>query len=464
MVWNLKIYHLDIAQGDSTLIVAHNDGVGLNQSPQTRAVLIDGGLLGEANGIHTYVTTAAPGGAGLNAVDVIVSTHYDKDHLNGLRGLLGLNVATYDNAIIFDQGEQGKVTARRGRGNAPDIISYSNQEQDYIQYLTAIASRGARSRVTARVYNDADGTNILNVNGWNGPDWLVGREIMWTTPTGVASTPAAILNPNGAANINLNQPTITCLAANQYIQGAPANPYTSGQGVDPRNEKSLAFLVRFNNFKYYIGGDIEGTQEAQLQNVLNPTNNAAGRVLVMKVSHHGSDRSTRAAFLTRLRPLAAVISCGYNNRFGRDAFGTAIRLPRDSVLANLQGCATLTHYYMTEDREQDTFDARVGQITNNDTTNANGANVAGNIATAYTAKAVVAGGWNEAPYLYPPPAPGTRYGDIAPNRRMGHVIVEVTEAESQQAVSGVLGMGQTRFHVRGYSATATARGPFNDPY
>ena len=36
---------------------------------------------------------------------------------------------------------------------------------------------------------------------------------------------------------------------------------TGGQGADPSNEKSLAFLVQFGNFRYYIGGDLTTTQE-----------------------------------------------------------------------------------------------------------------------------------------------------------------------------------------------------------
>jgi hypothetical protein len=35
--------------------------------------------------------------------------------------------------------------------------------------------------------------------------------------------------------------------------------------------------VQFNNFKYYLGGDIETAQENHIVTNLNPDNNDAGR-------------------------------------------------------------------------------------------------------------------------------------------------------------------------------------------
>jgi hypothetical protein len=168
---------------------------------------------------------------------------------------------------------------------------------------------------------------------------------------------------------------MTCIAANQYIRGAgAANRVQSGQSVDPKNEKSLAFLVQFNNFKYYLGGDIETTQEDHIMTNLNPNDNDAGRILAMKASHHGSDRSTSASFVNCLRPSAAFISCGYNNSFDH---------PRQEVLNNLEDCVDLQHYYLTEDCDDTAFNARVGAVE-----------VARpNIAPAYTPKAFVAGSW-----------------------------------------------------------------------
>ncbi|MDY7229367.1 ComEC/Rec2 family competence protein [Hyalangium rubrum] len=394
MAWSLEIHHLDIGQGDSTLIIAEDDGVGVGAVAQVRAALVDGGTLGKGDDVHDYITNDA----NLNQVDVIVATHYDADHFGGLRRILSLATPEYDNALIFDQGEPGQLSVKRSRGPGGYVQNIIGRERDYNDYLTAIASRGARTRVTANV--SVSTTNLLMQGaGWEDPDWLLGQELLW----------------HGAAP-PVGAPTITCIAVNQYVHGA-GGPFQSGMAVDPKNEKSIALLVRFNNFRYYMGGDIESTQETQIAQQLNPANNANGRVLAMKVSHHGSDRSTLGTFVNRLRPSAAFISCGYNNTHHH---------PRPAVLQNLQNCGQLQNYYLTADRNDQKFRTRVGRNTL--------PAVAPNMAAAYTAKAVVAGCWGG---LY----------DAGAGVEEGHIVLSVTAAQSLQPVTGVLPMGTHRFSV-----------------
>src|SRR5262249_1576601 len=141
-------------------------------------------------------------------------------------------------------------------------------------------------------------------SGWWHPYWLVGREILWTD---VAGEPIA---PVGAGV----PPTITCIAVNRYVRNGPGTAAYLAPGLMQnaeriKNEKSLAFEVRFGNFRYFIGGDIETLQETTIATYLNQPNTVAGRVHVIKASHHGSDTSTSRAFVDRMRPEAAVISC-----------------------------------------------------------------------------------------------------------------------------------------------------------
>lgn len=402
MVWSLEIHHIDIGQGDSTLIVAEDDGVGMGHVAQVRAALVDGGTFVKGTDVHAYVT-----GLGLASVDVIVTTHYDVDHFGGLRRVLLENTTVYDNANIFDQGEPGSISVKRAR-NGGYIESITGREQSHQLYLNAIASRGARARVTARVASNQPSA-LAHLAGWQDPDWLLGRELLWHN----------VVQPGGA-------PTITCIAANQYVDGR-GGPHASGLAVDPKNEKSLALLVQFGNFRYYLGGDLESTQEAQVAIRLNPANNAAGRVLAMKVSHHGSDRSTSQPFLNRLRPSAAFISCGINNIHYH---------PRPIVLNQLQLCGTLQHYYMTEDRSDAAYYTRVGDV---------GTGTAPNLGGAYTAKAVVAGAWG-APYDAAPGGP-----------QEGHIVLSVDAVQSQRVVTGPLLVGD-RFTVSCSSADSLAAG------
>jgi beta-lactamase superfamily II metal-dependent hydrolase len=372
MVWSLRIHHIDVvASGDATLIVARNDGVGPGHVAQTRCALIDGGRLMAAASVDAYVA------AQVANVDVIAVTHYDIDHVNGILGLLNMvaaapaGVATpYDNALIFDQGE-------------PAV-----DDNTYQQYLNAVAAAGL-TRVTRAVSSDppvpvkvrlgaavvpavvpnvhtplqtylVNGVpaifGVININppaplavpigaalgpaatvGWWHPYWLVGREILWTDQAGEPIAPAS----PGA-------PTITCIAVNRYVRTGPLTAAYRAAGLlapTVKNEKSLAFEVRFGNFRYYVGGDIENFQETTIAAYLNQADTLAERVQVIKTSHHGANTATAPAFVARMRPQAAMISCGLANQYGH---------PTATTLHTLDGLNGLgapvrqpVNYYLT---------------------------------------------------------------------------------------------------------------------
>ena len=100
MPWTLEIHHINVGQGDSTLIVAREVPPLIGAAPIVRSVLIDGGDGGQDATVNAYIT----GPAGLAALNVIVVTHYDDDHVSGLTNLLRNYAATYYNTLIYDQG------------------------------------------------------------------------------------------------------------------------------------------------------------------------------------------------------------------------------------------------------------------------------------------------------------------------------------------------------------------------
>ena len=325
MAWTLEIHHIDVAQGDSTLVVAREVAPLIGAQPIVRSCLIDGGRGNQANTVHAYVANIL----GNNPLSAIVATHLDGDHVNGIINLLtkrGVGPQArrlhplYADTYVYDQGW-------------PRVFD----ENASINYVRAINGRRTDSRANGVGLNRFRVTDVVASDPYmiaridkvlklasfrigapaipqldiiSQPHYLIDLEILWNGFNGG--------RPAGA-------PTITCVAANLYTAvngGGHTGPF-GGNGVDPKNEKSLGFLVQYTNFKYYIGGDLTSTQEDGnapngLHGRLNPTNNNAGRVHAMKCSHHGSQHSSSQAFINHLRSRAAFISCGIGNGFGQN--------------------------------------------------------------------------------------------------------------------------------------------------
>jgi len=309
MAWRLEIHHIDvIGTGDATLIVAQEVAPLIGAVPIVRSLLVDGGLGIFAPSLDAYVAARLGAGQQLNAM---ICTHYDGDHVRGLTGLL-LTQNRYDNTIIYDQGW-------------PQV-----QDNDYLNFLRAIngsnvngpvlgvAGVVARTRVTARVQADGVAVGALPA-GIGAPAVPAGGLGAINRVPHWLLTGAAPADPlwNGWGAAPAGAPTMRFIAANRYVRTAaggivgPVGP--AGAGARLKNVKSLAVEVTFGNFRYYVAGDIETPQENQIQLLLNNANNAAGRVLAFKTSHHGANTATSRAFVDQLRPDAAVLSCGTGN-------------------------------------------------------------------------------------------------------------------------------------------------------
>lgn len=94
--------------------------------------------------------------------------------------------------------------------------------------------------------------------------------------------------------------SVTCIASGGVVLGE--EPPVHGEN---ENDVSIAFLVQYGDFRYFIGGDIEHPTEQKI----------ADRDLVMNVdvyeaNHHGSDTSSLLSFMEDLRPTVVVISNG----------------------------------------------------------------------------------------------------------------------------------------------------------
>lgn len=126
-------------------------------------------------------------------------------------------------------------------------------------------------------------------------------------------------------------PRVTATRGMRLAAGAVGltvlNPGAQRSGSAADNNGSLVLRVDYGETSVLLTGDAEEEAEQAMM--------AAGLPLaadVLKVGHHGSGRSTSAAFLAGVAPEIAVISVGAENRFGH---------PAPEVLARLAGVQVL---------------------------------------------------------------------------------------------------------------------------
>jgi len=88
---------------------------------------------------------------------------------------------------------------------------------------------------------------------------------------------------------------------------------------ESENDTSLVFLLQTPELLAWFMGDAGIASEAEIMGRLAAVNMdalCAGKLVLLKVGHHGSKTSSGEAFLEFAGPDIAVISCGYRNSYG----------------------------------------------------------------------------------------------------------------------------------------------------
>lgn len=113
--------------------------------------------------------------------------------------------------------------------------------------------------------------------------------------------------------------------------------FRAGRAPPNENDYSVAALVRFGAFDYFIGGDLSGEWSASpygyaYHDIETVVARGLPDVDVYRVNHHGSDHSSSPAFLAQIDPEVSIVSAGAGNPFGHPRPETVQRLQETSVL------------------------------------------------------------------------------------------------------------------------------------
>ena len=240
----LEIHHIDVGQGDSTLVLLRNgDGV-------VYSCLIDGGESGQALMIHDYMAAC-----GVIALNHIFVTHYDRDHFRGVLALLAKSKIC-QSAIVFDRGDDedakrkmdnvlsGKMPNGDPRGELLDdrqFVDEVEELQAYLQYENSVPLRATAGKSAT---------------------FLVGQTLV------------------SVGDIF----EIVCLSANGFVVGGT---YVDPLHKDRENGRSLNLVLRFFDFHYYFGGDSPGLEGHDLEGAVAKVMMAnVDHVCGFKASHH----------------------------------------------------------------------------------------------------------------------------------------------------------------------------------
>jgi beta-lactamase superfamily II metal-dependent hydrolase len=260
----LDIYFIDVEGGQSTLFV----------SPSGESLLVDAGSPG-ARDADRIVATAKS--AGLTQIDYLVVTHYDGDHVGGVK-----DVADRMPIRAFvDHGARLPGAAFGGRATA-----------NYQANLDRIDGAYAEARAKGRHIEVKVGDKVP----------IAGLDIQVVSAQGnVLTSPVA-----GAG-----RPNPLCQS------------YTPREVDKTENVRSVGMIIRLGRFRILDLGDLTWTKEHDL---VCP-NNLLGTVDVYLTTHHGLNISGPQVLVHAVHPRVAVMNNGPRKGGSRETWTTVKSSP-----------------------------------------------------------------------------------------------------------------------------------------
>ncbi len=256
---NLRIYFIDVGQGDSSLIC----------TPTGKNILIDGGgsRTPEKYDVGEKVLVPYLLDRGIKKLDYIIVSHFDADHAQGLEEVIKtINVR---NIVI---SKQASICSEYEK-----IMSLCKKRKIKV----IVVKRGGKIKVDKYIYFD-----ILH--------------------------PGDKMLDDGKGGLNAN----AIVAKLYYKMNRQDKVLSISTMINPNNynhvKNKTAIKINTRYFTILFTGDIEEDAEKELVSIY-------GKELkcdILKVAHHGSKTSSTYEFLQCANPSIVLIGVGQNNTFG----------------------------------------------------------------------------------------------------------------------------------------------------
>lgn len=276
----VEIHHLDVGQGESTLITVNCKGTSTGRATCIWSALIDGGLETDGGGALVRLLHRL----GINVLDAVIISHFDKDHFAGLFRVL-------TNVDHFYESESGEWVPR------DETHQDENWQPINVQNLF-LRTELSNVKITAETRRLAA---------------IIAEQNFGIITIEEGDTLALDCNADGGLF------KMTCIAANK------ADPY--GASDDEENANSIAWLLEFGKYKYYTAGDLPSMHRTKrCEDAVADTLAGHAPLIGIKCGHHGAATSTSSHFLATVRPRVAFISAGSHARYGHPSTSTLARL------------------------------------------------------------------------------------------------------------------------------------------
>jgi competence protein ComEC len=264
LAWNaalfgqeMKIYFLDVDGGQATLIVADD---------QT-SMLVDAGWPG-FEGRDTEKILKAARDAGIQQLDVMLTTHYHTDHVGGVPQLAA------------------RIPIKRYVDHGPIVEDSLNASRLYQRYL-AVREKGEHQKV---VPGDQFPLGSATVHVVSARKQLIENPL---------AAPGAGIRPSACAD------------------------GTSMPGDDGENAMSIGTVIEFGKFRLLNLADLLWNEE---QALVCPVNKI-GDIDVFLTSHHGLRTSNNPVLVRAIRPLVAVMNNGEKKGGDPDRWNAIRQMP-----------------------------------------------------------------------------------------------------------------------------------------